>query len=102
MGGVTRRYPTLNFGFLEGGVAWASALYNDLCEFWEKRNVGYLLDKMDPSKLDMGLMVEMFEKYGNEHLTAKRIAIRENADNLFSFHWKDKRGLDDFYHCKAK
>ena len=101
MGGVTRRYPTLNFGFLEGGVAWASALYNDLCEFWEKRNVGYLKDKMDPSKLDMGLMVEMFEKYGNEYLTAKRIAIRENADNLFSFHWEDKRGLDDFCHCKA-
>ena len=23
LGGVTRRFPELNFGFLEGGVAWA-------------------------------------------------------------------------------
>jgi predicted TIM-barrel fold metal-dependent hydrolase len=102
MGGVTRRFPTLNFGFLEGGVGWASALYNDLCEFWEKRNVEYLRNNMDPATLNMDLMVAMFEKYGNDYLTAERIAVRENADNLFSFHWKDDRGLDDFQHCQAR
>ena len=102
MGGVTRRFPTLNFGFLEGGVGWASALYNDLCEFWEKRNVDYLKNHMDPATLNMDLMVEMFEKYGNEYLTAERIAVRDNADNLFSFHWEDERGLDDFIHCQAR
>ena len=102
MGGVTRRFPTLNFGFLEGGVGWASALYNDLCEFWEKRNVDYLKKHMDPAKLNMDLMVEMFEKYGNDYLTADRIAVRENADNLFSFHWEDERSLDDFRFCQAK
>ena len=101
MGGVTRRFPTLNFGFLEGGVGWASALYNDLCEFWEKRNVGYLKDHMDPAKLNVELMVAMFEKYGNDYLTAERISIRENADNLFSFHWEDDRSLDDFRFCQA-
>jgi len=102
MGGVTRRFPTLNFGFLEGGVGWASALYNDLCEFWEKRNVDYLKKHMDPAKLDMDLMVEMFEKYGNKYLSPERIAVRENADNLFSFHWEEKRSLDDFRHCQAR
>ncbi len=101
MGGVTRRFPTLNFGFLEGGVGWASALYNDLCEFWEKRNVEYLRENMDPAKLNMELMVSMFEKYGNEYLTSERISVRENADNLFSFNWEDERGLDDFQFCKA-
>ena len=30
MGGVTRRFPDLPFAFLEGGVAWAVALYADL------------------------------------------------------------------------
>jgi predicted TIM-barrel fold metal-dependent hydrolase len=99
MGGVTRRFPTLNFGFLEGGVGWAAALYNDLCEFWEKRNVDYLREKMDPADLDMDLRVEMFEKYGNEYLTAERIAVRENADNLFSFHWEETRSMDDFEAC---
>ena len=28
--------------------------------------------------------------------------MRENADNLFSFHWEDERGLDDFHYCQAK
>ncbi|MDC0033857.1 amidohydrolase family protein [Alphaproteobacteria bacterium] len=102
MGGVTRRFPTLNFGFLEGGVGWASALYNDLCEFWGKRNIDYLKNNMDPLTLNMELMVEMFEKYGNEYLTPERIAVRENADNLFSFHWEDERSLDDFRFCRAK
>src|SRR5256886_11447045 len=29
-GGVTRRFPELNFAFLEGGVGWACSLYADL------------------------------------------------------------------------
>lgn len=96
LGGVTKRFPTLNIAFLEGGVGWACALYNDLCEFWEKRNVEYLRKYMDPAKLDMDLMVEMFDQYGNEYLTPER--IRENPDNLFSWSWDDDRDLDDFRH----
>ena len=30
LGGVSKRFPTLNFGFLEGGVAWAADLYAGL------------------------------------------------------------------------
>src|SRR5215468_1607372 len=30
LGGVTRRYPELNFGFLEGGAGWACSLFADL------------------------------------------------------------------------
>src|SRR6516225_3537993 len=30
LGGVTRRFPKLNFAFLEGGVGWACTLYSDL------------------------------------------------------------------------
>jgi predicted TIM-barrel fold metal-dependent hydrolase len=102
LGGVSRRFPTLNIAFLEGGVAWAGALYNDLCEFWEKRNVSYLRESMNPRNLDMNVMISMFEQYGNEYLTADRIAIRENADNLFSFDLEEKHSLDDFYQCSIK
>ena len=35
MDGVTRRFPGLNFAFLEGGVGWAAQLYNDIFEHWE-------------------------------------------------------------------
>ena len=38
MGGVTRRFPELNFAFLEGGAAWAVSLFADLIGHWEKRN----------------------------------------------------------------
>jgi predicted TIM-barrel fold metal-dependent hydrolase len=37
-GGVTHRFPDLNFAFLEGGVGWAAMLYADLLGHWEKRN----------------------------------------------------------------
>jgi predicted TIM-barrel fold metal-dependent hydrolase len=72
-GGVTRRFPTLKFAFLEGGPGWASMLYNSLFEYWEKRNLDALATNLDPAKLDIDLLVEMFEKYGNEYLTPERI-----------------------------
>ena len=32
-----RRYPNLNFGFMEGGVSWACQMCLDMIEHWEKR-----------------------------------------------------------------
>ena len=37
LGGLVRRYPSLNFGFMEGGVSWACQMCLDLIEHWEKR-----------------------------------------------------------------
>ena len=73
MGGVTRRFPTLNFGLLEGGVAWAMTLLNDIVEHFEKRNVDNLYENLDPAKLDLELFVDLFDKFGGEKLTAARI-----------------------------
>ena len=36
LGGVTRRFPTLRFGFLECGVGWACTLLADLVGHWQK------------------------------------------------------------------
>ena len=52
MGGVTRRFPTLKFAFLECGVGWACNLYNDLFEHWEKRNIKDLRENLDPNKVN--------------------------------------------------
>jgi len=73
MGGVAHRFPTLKYAFLEGGPAWASQLYNNLFEYWEKRNLEALKKNLDPAKLNVDLLVEKFEKYGNEYLTPERI-----------------------------
>ncbi len=72
--GVTRRFPGLTFGFLEGGVAWALNLLNDLIEHWEKRNVDALLENLDPEKLDVPLLEKLFAEFGDAHLTRARIA----------------------------
>jgi hypothetical protein len=73
MGGVAHRFPTLKYAFLEGGTAWASQLYNNLFEYWEKRNLDALATNLDPARLNVDLLVEKFEKYGNEYLTPERI-----------------------------
>src|SRR5581483_3224056 len=36
LGGLTRRYPGLTFGFLEGGIGYAVNLLADLLEHWAK------------------------------------------------------------------
>jgi predicted TIM-barrel fold metal-dependent hydrolase len=58
LGGVTRRFLQLNFGFLEGGVGWAAQLFGDLIEHWERRNAK-ALERMDPSKLDRKLLMDL-------------------------------------------
>jgi predicted TIM-barrel fold metal-dependent hydrolase len=63
LGGVTRRFPTLKFAFLEGGVGWASNLYADLIGHWKKRNARALAE-VDPENLDRKRLAELFDRYG--------------------------------------
>jgi predicted TIM-barrel fold metal-dependent hydrolase len=63
LGGVTRRFPAMNFAFLEGGVAWAAALYCDIVGHWEKRNLAALKSNLDPTLVDRSLMGQMVAKY---------------------------------------
>ena len=64
-GGVTRRFPDLRFGFLEGGVAWAQALYCRMLEHWKKRNAEAILH-LDPALLDSGYFAELIDAHGHE------------------------------------
>ena len=69
--GVTRRFPELSFAFLEGGVAWAVNLLNDIVEHWEKRNVEALERNLDPAKLDVDLLERLFREFGDTRLYAR-------------------------------
>lgn len=100
LGGVSRRFPEMTVGFLEGGVSWACSLYNDLFEFWEKRNLGWLLENMDPAKLDLDLMAEMFGRYGDERLTPDY--IRAHPDLYNAKLTEDRSRLDDFAACDIR
>ena len=70
LGGVTRRFPDVNFAFLEGGVGWGCQLFADLIEHWERRGAAGLA-YMDPKKLDRGLLKSLVRKYGYAEMEAE-------------------------------
>ncbi|MFN0089093.1 MAG: amidohydrolase family protein [Acidimicrobiales bacterium] len=78
LGGVTRRFPTLNVAFLEGGVAWACLLYADLIGHWHKRSRP-ALEATNPANLDAALLMELISTHGEPDLVA---ALSERAGRL--------------------
>ncbi len=63
MGGVTERFPTLTFGFLEGGVGWACNLHADLIGHWKKRNKAAMHRELKPDNLDIGAVKLLMAQY---------------------------------------
>jgi hypothetical protein len=63
LSGVTQRFPTLNFAFLEGGVAWATELYAGLVGHCSKRNP-MVIGNYDPRNIDLELLADLLGEYG--------------------------------------
>jgi predicted TIM-barrel fold metal-dependent hydrolase len=63
LGGVTRRFPQLRFGFLEGGAGWGTQLYADLVGHWEKRGYPQILH-YDPASLDRDTIIARYREHG--------------------------------------
>ncbi|MCL0101696.1 amidohydrolase [Dehalococcoidia bacterium] len=74
LGGVTRRFPELNIGFMEGGVGWAATLFADLVGRWEKRGAHAIRD-LDPKNLNREVIHELLQQYplGTETVTTEQI-----------------------------
>jgi predicted TIM-barrel fold metal-dependent hydrolase len=70
MSGVTRRFPDLRVGFLEGGAAWATSLYADLVGHWEKRN-GEAIRNYDPELIDAELLHALYREYADEPVKSR-------------------------------
>ena len=99
LGGVTRRFPGLNFAFLEGGVGWASMLYADLIGHWEKRN-RQAIESTNPSKLDVAKLHELARKYGSPAL-AEAVGRREGLEgDSNSTLTGGIENLDDYFRCQ--
>jgi len=99
LGGVTRRFPQLRFAFLEGGVGWASQLFGDLIEHWERRSA-QALERMHPDKLDRAKLLSLVEKYGYDDVAA---ALRERGglpDPEQAYLTGNIEDIDDFSACK--
>jgi predicted TIM-barrel fold metal-dependent hydrolase len=76
LAGVTRRFPDLRIGFLEGGVAWACALFAGLVGHWEKRNRDAIV-QLDPDRLDVDALLAYFADYGDDAVTARMGELRD-------------------------
>lgn len=75
-GGVTRRFPTLPFGFLEGGVSWACSLFADMVEHWKKRNVK-VIGNLDPKSMNLELFKRLVDEYGEDVMKGMSTEILE-------------------------
>lgn len=73
-GGVTRRFPELNFGILEGGVGWAASLFSTLVEVWHKRGASSI-DQLDPANIDSELLEQYFAEYGGSRFVGTQGAV---------------------------
>ena len=101
LNGVTRRFPTLKFAFLEGGVAWASSLYANLISHWEKRNPTALDRDVNPANLDPDLMVQLVQQYGDPKM------VEGKSQELRDFYAEVRRSpapdqRDDYIRCQAE
>lgn len=94
LSGVTRRFSTLNFAFLEGGVGWACTLYSDLIGHWKKRS-SVALEYTDPANLDMRVIADYVQRYGGEPLARHRDQLESIGRMLAGF-----APVDDFARCE--
>ena len=70
MGGVTHRFPRLNFGFLEGGVGWACILINDIAAHFGMRSVE-ALELLNPKNLDKQAFDQLMTEYGDDRFKGR-------------------------------
>src|SRR5262245_53295879 len=99
LGGITRRFPQLNFAFLEGGVGWACMLYADLIGHWEKRN-RKAIEWTNPDNLDVKALLGYAEKYGQEALidgVRRGEGLEGDSNSKLTGGLED---LDDYFRCK--
>lgn len=74
--GVTRRFPALRVGFLEGGAAWGASLYADLVGHWEKRGAPFI-EHYNPEGIDGELLHRFYKAYGEANIQDRIGDIRD-------------------------
>ena len=101
LGGVTRRFPTLKMGFLEGGVGWACGLYGDLIGHWKKRN-REALEEVNPANLNRPMLAELIQKYGGKWIERKGDKIAASFESDQTSATGGVSELDDYAACKIE
>jgi predicted TIM-barrel fold metal-dependent hydrolase len=82
LGGVTRRFPNLNFGFLEGGAGWACSLLYDLVGHFKTRGREAMQRNLRPDRLDLSQFQDLIARYGYPRLARKAQEIASNPEQI--------------------
>lgn len=72
LGGVTKRFPELRCGMLEGGAAWGSILFHEIIDRWHKRNYN-AMQRLNPANLDRKEYERLFRLHGQKLLGNSRV-----------------------------
>jgi hypothetical protein len=86
---VPKRFPQLNFGFLEGGAGWACDIVHGLHEHFEKRNAENVRI-YDPARIDTNLLKQLCAEYG----PSGEDAVQPNPNNVTPE--RDPSEMDEF------
>jgi len=102
MGGVTRRFPKLRMGFLEGGAGRGALLYSGMLGFWEKRNEKAMRKNTDPRNLNLDQLGKLVDEYGHPRVKAKKNEFLDLFRAEQAAPEPDVPGLDDWYGAKIE
>ena len=83
MGGVTRRFPTLLFGLLEGGMGWGFQQMAEMIGLWEKRSVQGLANT-DPANLDREGFRDLVGRYASRWVGDRMDQFERSIENYFT------------------
>jgi predicted TIM-barrel fold metal-dependent hydrolase len=96
LGGVTRRFPSLKFQFLECGVGWACVLFHELVHRWEKRNIDAVRAQVSAARKAAPEFLRLLEEHGSAAVREKLVDL---SDGIVSQLGSDEP-LDDFAACE--
>lgn len=80
-GGVTKRFPQLRFGLLEGGADWGAHVYIHLVDRFSKRNIK-ALQNYNPDLTNSDLLYELFEEYGADITKGYSLSKEELTESV--------------------
>jgi hypothetical protein len=85
-GGVTRRFPNLRVGLLEGGADWGARVYTHLVDRWQKRGREGL-QNYDPAATDRARLTELFAQHGAELTQGRSIEGEDLIRDTLGAHY---------------
>ncbi len=101
-GGVTRRFPSIRFGLLEGGVARGLEMYSGVVGWWEKRTPEAIRQHADPKNIDYALLERLIGQYGHPLVRGMKDEFLQSLRDEHIEPPADVAGWDDWRHMQIK